>query len=171
MLDRNVYLAGRGLPYLTPFVEKHISSPFTGASGAHGDKDAGNTYKIFDVIGIVSIQALFAIVNSTLVGVGGDISIGLTGSIALWASADDAPTWVGGDIIGGAAAAGATDLADSALISLNFVDGEEAIINGVDIVETTATADITDGQIDYFCIWSPMEEGARVAGIGTLSQV
>lgn len=171
MFNRNVYVAGRGLPYLTPLVEKHISSPFTGASGEHGDKDAANTYKIFDVVGVVMIQALFGIVNDTLVGASGDISIGLTGSATLWVSADDAPSWAGGDIIAGAAAAGASAMVDSALISLNFVDGEVAIINGVDIVETTDTADITGGQIDYFCIWAPMEEGARVASIGTLSQV
>lgn len=163
--------AGTGLPFLTWQVAKLASSAFTGASSAHGDKDAANTYRIFTVTGVVMIQALFGVVNTTLVGVGGDISIGLTGSIAVWAGADDAPTWAGGDIVAGAAAAGATALADSALLSVNFVDGEMVIIDGTDIVETTATADITGGQIDYYAIWSPMEESASVVRAGTLSQV
>jgi hypothetical protein len=111
------------------------------------------------------------VVNTTLVGVGGDISIGLTGSIAVWANADDAPTWVAGDIIGGAAAAGASQVADTALLSIGFIDGEVVIIDGTDIVETTATADITAGQIDYYCIYAPMEAGASIVSAGTLSQV
>ena len=166
-----VFGAGQDLPFLSWRVAKHASSAFTGAASAHGDKDAANTYKIFTVTGVIMLKALFGVVGTTLVGVGGDISIGVTGNAGIWANADNAPDWATGDILGNAAAAGQTDLADTGLVNTNFIDGEMSIVNGVDIVETTATADITGGQIDYFCIWAPMEEGASIVEAGTLSQV
>lgn len=162
----------KGLPFLTWRVTKHASSAFTGATAsAHGEISAANTYRVFTVTGVVAIKALIGVVNVSLTNATSNISLGITGSIALWANADDAPSWVGGDIIGGGGAAGATQHANTALISVNFANGEISIIDGADIVETVDTADVNAGQIDYYTIWAPMEAGASVVGTGTLSQV
>ena len=39
---------------------------------------------------------------------------------------------------------------------------EHIINNGADIIETVATADVTAGQIDWYCQWRPLEDGASV---------
>ena len=36
------------------------------------------------------------------------------------------------------------------------------LVEDTDIIETTATADITSGQIDYYVIWAPAEDGAKL---------
>ncbi len=158
-----------GLPYLTWQIAEHESSAFTGAGSAHGDKDAANTYTIFTVTGRVAIMTFNGFVNSTLIGASGDISLGVTGGAGVFIAADDAPTWAAGDILGGAAPVGGMN--DSTPLNLFFTSGDIMIVDGADIVETTATADITGGQIDYYCIWTPMKAGASVVEAGTLSQV
>ncbi|KKN19453.1 hypothetical protein LCGC14_0945650, partial [marine sediment metagenome] len=151
-------------------VTKLASSAFTGAGSAHGDKDAANTYTIFTVTGVIATRGIFGVVNTTLVGVSGDISLGIVGDTTAFVSADDAPTWAGGDILGDFNF-GSADLSDNALMSPITALGELLIIDGSDIQELTATADITGGQIDYFIIWAPMEPGASIVAAGTLSQV
>jgi ABC-type nitrate/sulfonate/bicarbonate transport system substrate-binding protein len=36
------------------------------------------------------------------------------------------------------------------------------INDGLDIIETIGAANITSGQIDYYCIWAPAEVGANL---------
>lgn len=160
------------LPFLTWRVIKHASSAFTGAGSAHGDKDGANTYRIYTVTGVVAVSAFIGVVNTTLAEAvaGGRISLGLTGSATFFIANDDAETWASGDIIGGGAGTGGS-MGDVALTNIAFIDGEFIIIDGTDIVETVDTQDLDGGQIDYYCIWTPMESGASIVEAGTLSQV
>ncbi len=155
------------LPFLTWRTIKHASSAFDGATGsAHGDKDAANTYRIFEVTGDVIVLACWGVVNTDLTEAGATavIQVGVTGNTAQFmdqknaVDLDDGKVWVSSSIVIG----GETILAGYRYTAIN---------DGADIVETVGTQDVTGGQIDYYCIWAPVEPGASVVSSGTLSQV
>jgi len=55
--------------------------------------------------------------------------------------------------------------AEVGAVLLSAVPAATLIVNGADIIETTATADITAGNIYYICLWKPLSSGATVKGL------
>lgn len=137
-------------------VTKHVSSNFDGGTAnAHGDHDGtGDPYTAFNVTGDVIIRAVWGIVNTTLVGAA-TIEVGVAGNTAkLLAQVADATDLADGDVWTDAGTeAGVDKQADGGLFFIN---------DGADIIETIGTANITAGQIDYYCIWAPAEPDAVV---------
>ena len=141
-------------------VEIATPAPFTGGTGnTRGDKDGTNVnFRLFEVQGEVLVR-IYGVVTTTLVGAG-TLEVGVTGNTAgLIAQVADATTLAAGDIY---------NLATSTVVGatlLSAILGPYVISNGLDIIETSGTADITAGQIYYVCLWTPLSPNGRVKAI------
>lgn len=138
-------------------VTKHVSTDFTGGTtDAHGDENGtGDPYTLFNVDGDVVVKAVVGIVNTNLVGAA-TLEVGVAANTAkLLAQVADATTLDDGDVW--------TDSDTEANIDVQADSGALYFINdGADIIETTGSANITAGQIDYYVIWAPLEKSARI---------
>jgi len=123
--------------------------------------DAGGTgtKTLFTVTGDV-ICKLAATVDIAVTSTGGTgtLEAGVAGNTAALLVQDtaDSTAFAIGDswTLVTAADANAAQLAD-----------EEVIIgNGVDIIMTIATAAMTAGDIDFYCLWRPLSEDGNVVG-------
>jgi hypothetical protein len=153
----------KGLPFMNWCVAKHTSSAFTGdaAANRHGDIDGtNNPYSLFTVTGDVIIFRVWGIVNTTLVG-SSSIEIGVTGNInALMVQVAATTDLADGDVWQGAT--NTPGIGEGNIIAYTF----QAVNDGADIIETLndagGGANVTAGQIDYYCIWAPVEAGASI---------
>ena len=137
-------------------VTKHVSTAFTGGSANQHGNDAGTNdpYDVFTVTGDVIVKAIWGVVNTTLTGATATISVGVVGNVAALIPIDLATDILDGNIyVGATAAVGAAAVENTGLFGIN---------DGLDIIETTATSDVTAGQIDYYCVWAPAEDGASI---------
>lgn len=145
-------------------IAEHRSSAFTGATDdSHGDTDSGTptpTYTVFAVTGDIIILGCWGVINTSLTGATATVEVGFAGNTA--------------ELI---AQELATDMDDGAVyVSATVEDGggplaqTYTVVNdGADIIETSATANVATGQIDYYCIWAPVEAGATLVSDGSLS--
>lgn len=142
---------------LTWRVTKKVSSAFAGGTtNAHGDHDGtGDPYTLFNVDGDVAVLGVVGIVNVNVAGQG-TLEVGVAGNTAkLIAQVADTETLDDGDVL--------TDAGSEAGVDIMGTSGAFFVINdGADIIETLGTANLTAGQIDYYCIWAPLEDGAEV---------
>lgn len=130
------------------------SSVFDGATGdAHGDTaGTSNPYTLFTVTGDVEVR-LVGICNTNLTGAG-TLEVGVAGNTAqLIGQIADATTLDDGDVYTDAGTEAGADV---------FPEQSQVVNDGADIIETCGTTDITAGQIDYYCIWRPLEAGSFV---------
>jgi len=137
-------------------VTKHVSSAFTGAScNQHGNEGGTNDpYTIFTVTGDVIIQAIWGICNTTLVSGTAQISVGVVGNLAALLALEEVDEILDGNVyVSATQAVGVSVLVNAAMFAIN---------DSLDIIESTVTADCTAGQIDYYCIWAPAEDGASI---------
>jgi len=126
---------------------KAAPAAFTGST-AHSRGDSGGTgasQTLFTVTGEVSI--ILMPVCTTLLAGSGKLEVGVTGNLAGIIAETTATDIDASDIWYAAAPA------DVGLIAFGTLVGPFAIANGLDILETTTTADITSGQIHYICLW------------------
>lgn len=149
--------AARGVTLDSFQVLKCAPTAFAGAAGnARGDKDGTSaSFKLFDVTGDVLVR-IFGVCTTTLVGAG-TIEVGVTGNTALLLpQVADATTIAANDVwidnsvgeVGGAL--------------LSNVPAATVIVNGLDIYEKVATADITAGNIYYILLWRPLSPDGNV---------
>lgn len=131
-----------------------------GTTDARGDKDGANaSKKIFDVTGDVLVR-IFGVCTVDLVGAG-TLEVGVTGNTAaLIAQIADATGLDIGDIYNDATPVLGVEL-------LSNILGPYLVVNGLDIYEKTAGADITAGQIYYICIWRPLTSASKVVGVSS----
>jgi len=155
-IDKNT-----NFPHLTlDSFNVEISKPaaFTGGTGnTRGDKDGtSNPFTLFTVTGDVLVR-IFGVCTTDLVGAG-TLEVGVTGNTAaLIAQIANATTLDINELY-----YGATHVLGVA--TLASVLGPYVIVNGLDIIETCGTADITAGQIYYICLWRPLTPGSTVVG-------
>lgn len=124
-----------------------------GTADAHGDADgASNPYTLFSVTGDVEVL-IVGIVNTNLAGATATLEVGVAGNTAKLLPQTTATDLADGDVW--------TDTGAEAGVDV-FATETFVINDGADIIETTGTADITAGQIDYYCFWRPLEPGAKV---------
>lgn len=146
---------------LTWRVAKKEASAFTGGTAnSHGDHDGtADPYTLFKVDGDVVISDFWGVCNTAVVSTldTGTLEVGVTGNTAKLIAQTTAGsgTIAAGDVI--------TDAGSEAGIDVNAHSGaKHYIASGVDIIETLATNNFTAGQIDWYCIWAPVEAGANV---------
>ena len=138
-------------------ISKKVGSAYDGGTtNAHGDyTGTGMPYTLFNVTGDVIIKAIYGIVNTTLTGATSTIEVGVTGNTAVLIAQETCTDLADGDVYNGASSAvGCALLADGGAFW--------AINDGLDIIETLGTANVTAGQIDWYVLYYPMEEGASV---------
>lgn len=140
-------------------VAKKVSSAFTGAtSNAHGDKDGTlAAYPLFTVYGDVLLQ-VFGISNVTPVGVAGTLEVGVASNTAILIAQETASEILLGNVFVSAT----QSVGMAALVGQPFVAAGRANGSALTIIETVATTDLSAGQIDYYCMWIPLEPGAKV---------
>lgn len=129
---------------------------FTGGSGERGDKDtASGITTLFEVTGDVLVR-VFGVCTVNVAGASGTVEIGVTGN-----TAGIIAQTTGTDIDAGDIWYAATP-ADVGVKVFTSVPGPLLIVNGLDIIETVATADLTGGSIYYVCLWAPASPGSKV---------
>ena len=126
-----------------------------GTANARGDKDGTNAaFTLFNVTGDVLVR-MFGVCTVDLVGAA-TLEVGVSGNTAaLLAQVADATAIDANDIYNDATPAVGTD-------TLANITGPFVVVNGLDIIETTATADITAGNIYYVCLWRPLSNDGLV---------
>ena len=118
------------------------------------DNGAQGAKTMFTVTGTVVAQVL-GVCQSDLTGVLATVELGIAGNTAaliaqaVATSVDQYQTWQD--------ATPEANPGPVVLTNRNFI-----ITNGADIILTIATADLTAGIIDFYCLWSPLSSGATV---------
>ena len=138
-------------------IAKKVGSAYTGGTAnSHGDYDGtGMPYTLFTVTGDVVLRAIWGVVNTDLAGATATIEVGVAGNTAGLIAQETCTDLDDGNIyISATNAVGVARTADSG--------GLTAINDGADIIETLGTANVTAGQIDWYCIWAPVEENATL---------
>lgn len=132
---------------------------FTGGSGERGDKDtAGGVTTLFEVTGDVAVR-IFGVCTVDLAGANATVEIGVAGNTAALIAQTTGTTIDANEIWYAAAPA------DLGVKTLSSVGGPFAIVNGLDIIETIATADLTGGNVYYVCLWTPLSPGSKVRSL------
>lgn len=133
-------------------------TPFIAGTNTRGDHDGTNaSYTIFNVTGDVLVR-IVAVCTVSLVGTSATLELGITGNTALLIAQttatgiDATQVW--------------NDTTPAIGDTLANITGPFVIPNGLDILEKTATASITAGQIHYNCLWQPISEDGKVQAAG-----
>src|SRR3990167_4308760 len=126
-----------------------------GTANARGDKDGTQSaFTLFNVTGDVLVR-IFGVCTVDLVGAA-TLEVGVAGNTAgLIAQVANATTVDLNDIYNDATPAVGVDTLASVL-------GPYVIVNGLNIIETTAVADITAGNIYYVCLFRPLSDDGFV---------
>lgn len=150
-----------GLPLNGPLddfkVLRAIPGAFDGGTAnARGDHDGTqDPTTIFTVTGEVLVR-VFAFCKTTIVGAG-TIELGVTGNTAgLLAQVADASTIAANDVWID------SSVAEVGLAALANIPAATVIVNGLDIIETIGTANLTAGELIYVCLWKPLTPGSKV---------
>lgn len=132
-------------------VVKKVGSAFAGGTtNAHGDSaGTGNPYSLFTVTGVVEV-AVIGLCNTLLASTTGTLEVGLTGNTAALIAQTTATDIDATEFWSDTAPSTAESWPTTKLIAGN-------------IIETTGTADITSGQIDYYCLWRAVSSDGNVA--------
>jgi len=127
-----------------------------GTTDARGDDGGANDpYTLFTVTGDVLVR-IFGVCTVDLVSAGGGtLSVGVTGNTAALLAATTATDIDANDLWNDTTPAVGTD-------TLANITGPHLVVNGLDIIETVGTADITAGNIYYICLWRPLSADGNV---------
>lgn len=126
-----------------------------GTTGARGDNGgASDPLTLFTVTGDVAVR-VFGVCTVTLTGDTATVEVGVTGNTAALIAQETAT-----DIDANGVYISATQVAGA--VALSSVPGPILIVNGLDIIETVGTADVTAGNIYYVCLWRPLTPGSSV---------
>jgi hypothetical protein len=151
----NIALGTTANPLIVNSNQRVVSKLVTmdgGTLNGIGDiNGTNNPYTLFTVTGIVN-ATVFGVCGLTIVGAG-TIEVGVTGDTAVLL----------------AQIANATDLATGELYvdatpttKVQAPPASQIITGGLDIIFTAGTADLTAGNITFYCIWEPISSGATV---------
>jgi len=128
---------------------------FNGAvSGAIGDFNVGTPFDIFTVTGDV-IAKVIGVCTTSVSGSSATVSVGVTGTVSgviNTTTADDidvSEIW--------------HDASPDTGLELSSVISEKVIVNGLDIIGTVATANVSSGVVRFDCLWKPLSDDGIVA--------
>lgn len=126
-----------------------------GTTNARGDNDGtSDPYTLFRVTGDVLVR-VFGVCTTLLEGATATLEVGVAGNTAALIAQTTATDIDANEIWSDASPTVGVDTLASVL-------GPYIVVNGLDIIETVGTADITAGNIYYVCLWRPLSEGSKV---------
>lgn len=117
--------------------------------GTAGKGNASETITLFTVTGDVLVIA-FGVCSEDLVGAT-TLEVGVTGATAALiaqttaTNIDTGMVWI-----------------DATPDETQALPGSFILTNGADIIETIGGADVTDGTINHYCIWRPLNSTGNV---------
>jgi len=117
------------------------------------DSATSGVTTLFTVTGTVRVS-LVAICTTLLAGASATVEVGVTGGTATLLAQTTGTDIDTGEIW--------HDATPDAFVELSSVILEKVVANGLDIIQTVATADVTSGAITYYCFWQPISPGASV---------
>lgn len=133
-------------------VATHTATFAGGTPNARGDYDGtGNPTTLFTVTGTVMV-VVFGHCKTDLAGASATIEVGVAGN-----TAGIIAQTTGTDI-------DATEVWRDATpaVLVEALNDPLVIVGGGDIIETVATANLTGGVIDYYCLWFPLSADGNV---------
>lgn len=134
-------------------VEKEITFD-GGTAGAIGeDGGAQDPFDIFTVTGTVKVK-LYAICTTLLAGATATLEIGVTGATASLIAQSTATDIEANEIW--------HDASPDSPVELDTVAAEKIIANGLNVIGTVDSADITSGVIKFICLWKPVSKDGNV---------
>lgn len=124
-----------------------------GTTNAIGDYDGtGNPASVFTVTGDV-MAVIWGVCSTNLEGASATVEVGVTGNTAAIIAQSTATDIDAGEVWRDATpAVGAETLNDPIFIA-----------NGLDVILTAATANVTAGVIRFYCVWYPISSDGAVA--------
>ena len=129
-----------------------------GTANARGDYDGtGNPLTLFYVTGDV-VCKVYGVCTTDLVGGSATLEVGVTGNTAALIAQTTATGIDENEIWNDTSPAVGTD-------TYANVTGPHVIVNGLNIIETAGTANITAGNIYYVCFWAPLSSGSKVEAV------
>ena len=126
-----------------------------GTTNGIGDFDGtGDPFDIFTVTGDVKMK-IVGICTTILAGGGtATLEVGVTGATAGLIAQTTAVDIDANEIW--------HDASPDSPIELESVMGENIIANGLDVIGSTGTANITSGVIKFICLWRPLSRDGEV---------
>lgn len=128
----------------------HLVTKKTIVYDGTANKGAQGATTLFTVTADV-VATLFAVCSEDLVGASATIEAGIAGNTAALLAQSTVTQIDAGEV-----------WVDTGPATIEAVPTDKILTNGTDIIETIATADITDGTITYYCLWVPLAAGASV---------
>lgn len=126
-----------------------------GTTDARGDSGGTQaSYTLFNVTGDVLVR-IYGVCTTLLASTTGTLEVGVTGNTAALIAQTTATDIDANEIWNDSTPVVGVEL-------LSNVLGPYIIVNGLDILEKTATADITSGNIYYICLWRPLSRDGSV---------
>lgn len=126
-----------------------------GTTNARGDDGGTNDpYTLFTVTGDVLVR-IFGVCTTLLAGATATLEVGVAGNTAALIAQTTATDIDADEIWNDTSPAVGVD-------TLANITGPHVIVNGLDIIETVGTADITAGNIYYICLWRPLSPDGNV---------
>lgn len=105
---------------------------------------------LFTVTGTVALR-IFAVCSEDLAGATATIEVGISGNTAALIAQTTATDIDSGEV-----------WKDNAPAAVEGLPSEFILTGGTDIIETIATAAITDGTLTYYCLWVPISDDGNV---------
>lgn len=133
-----------------------------GTTDARGDHDGATSgvTTLFTVTGDVLVR-IWGVCTTSLEGSSATVSVGVTGNTASLIALETAT-----DIDENGIYLSATQVIGA--VSLATVPGPFVIANGLDIIETVATASVTAGQIYYVCLFRALSADGKVVPVAAV---
>lgn len=122
-----------------------------GTTNDMGDYDGtGNPATIFTVTGDV-VATIFGVCSENLAGANATLEVGIVGNTAALIAQttatgiDNGQVWI-----------------DATTATVQGLPSAQVLTGGTDIIQTVATANITDGTITYYCFFRPLSSTGNV---------
>lgn len=154
MVDDLIQLDANGRPLYSPlpFMVKKTITFDGGTTNGIGDHDGtGDPFDIFTVTGDV-MAFVVGICKTALVGATATLETGVAGATAALLAQITATDLA----INEAWVDASPSLAEAYTPAYHFIGG------GLDIIGTVGTANITAGEIDYYCFYRPLSDDGKV---------
>jgi len=153
--NRGMYRDANSIPIQgMSMVETKVMTLAGGTTDDPGDYDGtGNPATLFTVTGEV-LLVVFGSCDTNLAGDSATIEVGFSGNTAALIAQTTATDIDDGDVwLDATPGVGGEALGSSAVFVVN---------DGADVIQTVATANITAGVLNYFCLWRPLSSDGNV---------